>query len=360
MIARPTRRPGTRRRSPTDRLRDLYRTLKSWDRVAYWWLTGSNERDRDRWSGYATSYVKRIMALQRRAPRDGGPMPRWTPSRVGRGDWRVVDGRHKLRRTAAGRRWARRGVIRSGLIVRVRSRDVVRSGTIWLRHRHRRRAAGVAAPDTDDARETTAQAASLEGCRRPGWAPPGRSRPRAPAPTLTTGRPMTSPGLAAPDGRRPGHPRGSARPPRAARRPARRRAHRSRGSDRSSAGRSRPTTRPSSCARTWSARSRPRADGRDRRVRDGRAGDGPAGRMHALPRTSTACQPSSRDRLDLGDPEAPGTRLQRRGQAAPADPCVRGPWLPPRRVQDRLAQRALARSARWASAPRSRASSATT
>ena len=115
------------------RLRDLYRTLKSWDRVAYWWLTGSNERDRDRWSGYATSYVKRIMALQRRAPRGGGPMPRWTPSRVGRGDWRVVDGRHKLRRTAAGRRWARRGVIRSGLIVRVRSRDVVRSGTIWLR-----------------------------------------------------------------------------------------------------------------------------------------------------------------------------------------------------------------------------------
>jgi hypothetical protein len=115
------------------RLRDLYRALGSWDRVAYWWLTGSNERRRKRWSRYASGYVATIMALRRRAPRDGGPMPRRTSSRVGRGDWRVVDGRQELRRTAAGKRWERDGGIRSGLIVRVRGTRRAHTGMIWLR-----------------------------------------------------------------------------------------------------------------------------------------------------------------------------------------------------------------------------------
>jgi hypothetical protein len=115
------------------RLRDLYRTLRSWDRVAYWWLTGSNERRRKHWSAYATGYVETIMALRRRAPRDGGPMPRRTSSRVTRGDWRVVDGRQQLRLKATGRRWTRGGAIRSGLIVKVRTTRTARTGTIWLR-----------------------------------------------------------------------------------------------------------------------------------------------------------------------------------------------------------------------------------
>jgi hypothetical protein len=115
------------------RLRDLYRSLRSWDRVAYWWLTGSNERRRKRWSGYAAGYVERIAALRRRAPRDGSPMPRRTSSRVERGDWRVVDGQQVLRRKASGLQWTSRGGIPSGLIVQVRATQAVPTGMIWLR-----------------------------------------------------------------------------------------------------------------------------------------------------------------------------------------------------------------------------------
>jgi hypothetical protein len=125
--------PWNQERVAYRRLRDLYATLGSWDRVAYWWLTGSNERWRKRWSAYAARYVDAIMRLRRRAPRDGGPMPRRTSSRVGRGDWRVVDGRQVLRLDAAGRPWRREGRIGSGDIVRVRRARAARTGMIWLR-----------------------------------------------------------------------------------------------------------------------------------------------------------------------------------------------------------------------------------
>jgi N-acetyltransferase len=125
--------PWNQERVAYARQRDLYRSLKSWDRVAYWWLTGSNERYRKRWSAYAAGYVDSIMRLLRRAPHDGGPMPRRTWSRVGRGDWRVVHGRQVLRLEAMGRAWRRGGGIRSGEIVQVRKREVVRTGVIWLR-----------------------------------------------------------------------------------------------------------------------------------------------------------------------------------------------------------------------------------
>ena len=104
------------------RLRDLYRTLKSWDRVAYWWLTGCNERRRKRWSG-----------TRRRTSRldHGAPAPRaagWRPDAA-------PDPIARRARGLAGRRRppgpadeagadAGRGVASSasGLIVRVRSR----------------------------------------------------------------------------------------------------------------------------------------------------------------------------------------------------------------------------------------------
>jgi hypothetical protein len=125
--------PWNQERVAYGRLRDLYRSLGSWDRVAYWWLTGSNERRRKRWSAYAAGYVDSIMSLRRRAPRDGGAMPRRTSSRVARGDWRVVDGRQVLRNEAAGRAWRRAGGIRSGAMVQVRTRRSARTGMIWLR-----------------------------------------------------------------------------------------------------------------------------------------------------------------------------------------------------------------------------------
>jgi hypothetical protein len=125
--------PWNQERVAYGRLRDLYRTLGSWDRVAYWWLTGSNERRRERWSDYASAYVDKIAALRRRAPRDGSPLPRRTSSRVARGSWRVVDGRQVMRREASGMRWRSGGSIASGLIVKVRRVRTIRTGTPWLR-----------------------------------------------------------------------------------------------------------------------------------------------------------------------------------------------------------------------------------
>jgi hypothetical protein len=48
------------------KFRDLYRSLQSWRRVAYWWLTGSS-RTTD-WSSYATRYVNKVMAIYANTP----------------------------------------------------------------------------------------------------------------------------------------------------------------------------------------------------------------------------------------------------------------------------------------------------
>jgi len=56
------------------KIRDLYRGLDSWRRVAYWWLTGSSQTTD--WSDYATNYVHRVMDRYR-ARADGSPR---TPS----------------------------------------------------------------------------------------------------------------------------------------------------------------------------------------------------------------------------------------------------------------------------------------
>ena len=42
------------------------RWLDSWRRVAYWWLTGSNQTTG--WSAYATRYVSRVMTIYRARP----------------------------------------------------------------------------------------------------------------------------------------------------------------------------------------------------------------------------------------------------------------------------------------------------
>lgn len=57
--ARPT--PANQDRVAAGKLTSLHRSLGSWPRVAYWWLTGSNRAGG--WSSYARSYVERIMRL---------------------------------------------------------------------------------------------------------------------------------------------------------------------------------------------------------------------------------------------------------------------------------------------------------
>lgn len=41
----------------------LYNWLDTWPTVAHWWLTGSAERNANRWSSYSRSYVAKIMKL---------------------------------------------------------------------------------------------------------------------------------------------------------------------------------------------------------------------------------------------------------------------------------------------------------
>lgn len=55
--ARPT--PANQEIVATAKVKALYKGLKAWRRVAYWWLTGSSATGG--WSPYATRYVSRVM-----------------------------------------------------------------------------------------------------------------------------------------------------------------------------------------------------------------------------------------------------------------------------------------------------------
>lgn len=59
--AKPT--PINQERVARGKFTTLYRSLGSWRRVAYWWLTGSSTRTG--WSSYATHYVNKVMARYR-------------------------------------------------------------------------------------------------------------------------------------------------------------------------------------------------------------------------------------------------------------------------------------------------------
>ena len=57
--------PANQEKVAAGKFTSLYRSLDSWRRVAYWWLTGS--RQTAGWSGYATNYVNKVMRLYRQA-----------------------------------------------------------------------------------------------------------------------------------------------------------------------------------------------------------------------------------------------------------------------------------------------------
>lgn len=70
--AAPT--PGNQERVARAKFRSLQRWLQSWRHVAYWWLTGRDGRGRA-WSGYARTYVARVMARFERATPSGAETP---------------------------------------------------------------------------------------------------------------------------------------------------------------------------------------------------------------------------------------------------------------------------------------------
>ncbi len=112
--------PWNQERVAFRKLRDLYGWLGSWKRVAYWWLTGSSEKNQKKWSSYAKGYVRNIMSLRKKAPADGGPMPPKTSSRAQKGDWRRSGSVQRLRFKPDGSAWPERGELRDGQVLKVR------------------------------------------------------------------------------------------------------------------------------------------------------------------------------------------------------------------------------------------------
>lgn len=114
------------------KLRDLYRWLGSWKRVAYWWLTGSSEKNERTWSSYARGYVRNIMALRKQAPPNGAKMPPRTSSRAQPGDWRRSGSEQRLRLSVGGKAWPERGRLRGGQVLKVRATHTTRAGIRWV------------------------------------------------------------------------------------------------------------------------------------------------------------------------------------------------------------------------------------
>jgi hypothetical protein len=117
--ARADQTPWNQEKVAYGKIGDLYRWLGSWKRVAYWWLTGSDDPREARWSAYARGYVHNIMRLRDRAPHTAGVLPARTSSRPEPGDWRRVALTQRLRQSPGGPPWRRAGTVRDGQVVRV-------------------------------------------------------------------------------------------------------------------------------------------------------------------------------------------------------------------------------------------------
>ncbi len=112
----------------------LHAWLGSWRRVAYWWLSGLTETDERRWSAVARDYVDDIMALMRRAPEGGDPIPPGPSADAplaDRGDWRIAVGGTPLRSRAGG--GARVATVGDGGVVFVQAARTSRRGVLWLK-----------------------------------------------------------------------------------------------------------------------------------------------------------------------------------------------------------------------------------
>ena len=112
----------------------LHRWLGGWRRVAYWWLTGDTRTNETTWSDTALGYVDDVMALMKRAPEGGDPVP---PETAGddppadRGDWRyVVEGATLFADAGGGGR--RSGRLRDGQVVFVQGVRWSETDVLWL------------------------------------------------------------------------------------------------------------------------------------------------------------------------------------------------------------------------------------
>jgi hypothetical protein len=96
--AKPT--PANQERVAAGRLSELYLGLGSWDRTAYWWLTGKHG-PRETWSKYASHYVDGVMLgyrVRSATPPPGGSKRLDDAGGIVRyaGDWKVARYRRYL------------------------------------------------------------------------------------------------------------------------------------------------------------------------------------------------------------------------------------------------------------------------
>lgn len=123
--------PYNQERVAYGKLRDLYTWLGSWKRVAYWWLTGSSQKNEKRWSSYAKGYVKNIMVLRKKAPASQ-KLPPKTSSRAVKGDWRRAGEEQQLHLSPGGSVWPERGGVRDGQVLKVKDSRKTGGGRRWV------------------------------------------------------------------------------------------------------------------------------------------------------------------------------------------------------------------------------------
>ena len=95
----PSRPPANQEKVAAGKFTSLYKSLGSWRRVAYWWLTGSKRTSG--WSDYATRYVNRVMRLYKKS--GGGLQRRRRPPATWQALQRAARAWPRLQRLVADR-----------------------------------------------------------------------------------------------------------------------------------------------------------------------------------------------------------------------------------------------------------------
>jgi hypothetical protein len=134
--------PANQEQVASGKLQELHTWLNAWDRVLYWWLTGSTSQDRAHWSPTATRYVAGILSMARRAatPRGRATLPGSclsTPARAGQGGRHQTDRRRVTVaslhvRAHAGTESASLGFLARGDVVTVLDRTRDGRGRTWI------------------------------------------------------------------------------------------------------------------------------------------------------------------------------------------------------------------------------------
>ena len=149
--ARAKQTPLNQERVASGKLKGLYHWLQGWDRVVYWWLTGSTNARRTTWSPTAVRYVNGILSLAARSatragrrtipascfssPTSATPDPKLTstPEPAGNGSrHRVVTATAVFVRGGPGASYGAVGYLGHGDVVKVLNQKRDTAGRWWI------------------------------------------------------------------------------------------------------------------------------------------------------------------------------------------------------------------------------------